>query len=65
VHDPLWMRAFLTVYVAAGSGAFGLATLALLTAKGGKAHRRWGKIYFWPMAAVAGTAQGRGGVSCA
>jgi uncharacterized membrane protein len=56
VHDPLWMRTFLAVHIAAGVGAFVLAPLALLTAKGGKAHRRWGKIYFWSMAVVAATA---------
>lgn len=56
MHDPLWMRAFLAVHVAAGASAFGLAPLALLTAKGGKAHRRWGIIYFWAMAIVAVTA---------
>jgi uncharacterized membrane protein len=56
MHDPLWMRSFLGVHIAAGVGAFVLAPLALLSAKGGKAHRRWGKIYFWSMAVVAGTA---------
>jgi uncharacterized membrane protein len=56
MHDPLWMRAILAVHIAAGGGAFLLAPLALLTAKGGKAHRRWGKIYFWSMAVVAATA---------
>lgn len=33
-----------------------LAPLALVTAKGGRAHRRWGAIYFWCMAGVATTA---------
>jgi uncharacterized membrane protein len=56
MHDPLWIRAFLTIHVAAGAGAFVLAPLALVTAKGGKAHRRWGRIYFWCMAVVAATA---------
>lgn len=56
MHDPLWMRAFLAVHIAAGGGAFVLAPLALLTAKGGKAHRRWGTVYFWSMAVVAATA---------
>ena len=56
MHDPLWMKAFLAVHIAAGSSAFLLAPLALITAKGGKAHRRWGKIYFWAMAVVAVTA---------
>lgn len=56
MHDPLWMRAFLAVHVTCGFGAFVLAPLALVTAKGGKAHRRWGKIYFWCMTVVAVTA---------
>jgi hypothetical protein len=56
MHDPWWMHAFLAVHITAGSGAFLLAPLALITAKGGKAHRRWGRIYFWCMAVVAFTA---------
>ena len=56
MHDPWWLRAFLAVHIAAGSGAFVLAPLALITAKGGNAHRMWGKMYFWCMAVVAFTA---------
>jgi len=56
MHDPWWMRAFLAVHIAAGTGAFVLAPLALITAKGGNAHRLWGKIYFWCMTVVAFTA---------
>ncbi|HLH34795.1 MAG TPA: hypothetical protein VKX41_08980 [Alloacidobacterium sp.] len=56
MHDPLWMKAFLIAHIGAGASAFALAPLALLTAKGGKAHRRWGKIYFWSMAVVTFTA---------
>src|ERR1700728_3886153 len=56
MHDPLWMRAFLAVHITAGAGAFLLAPLALVTAKGGKAHRTWGAIYFWCMTVVAVTA---------
>lgn len=52
-HDPLWMNVVLGLHIAAGSGAFVLAPIALVTAKGGKAHRFWGKIYFWSMAGVA------------
>ena len=33
-----------------------LAPLAMLTVKGGRAHRRWGTIYFWSMLVVASTA---------
>ncbi len=56
MHDPMWMRAFLGVHIAAGATAFLMAPLALVTAKGGKAHRRWGKVYVWAMGTVAATA---------
>lgn len=56
MRDPLWMRVFLGVHIGAGASAFVLAPLALLTAKGGTWHRRWGKFYFWAMAVVAATA---------
>src|SRR5260370_31004286 len=50
------MRVFLGVHIAAGATAFLLAPVALVTAKGGKAHRRWGMVYLWAMGAVAATA---------
>jgi len=37
----------------AGFIALFVAPAAMLTRKGGRAHRRWGKIYFWAMLAVA------------
>jgi hypothetical protein len=55
-HDPLWMKVFLSVHVTAGATSFLLAPVALATAKGGKAHRRWGMVYLWAMGIVAGTA---------
>ena len=55
-HDPLWIRLFLFVHVAAGTGGLVLAPVALATAKGGKQHRRWGMVYLWCMGIVAGTA---------
>jgi uncharacterized membrane protein len=55
-HDPLWIRVFLGVHIAAGFLSFVLAPVALVTAKGGKAHRRWGKVYLWSMGVVAATA---------
>jgi hypothetical protein len=55
-HDPLWMRMFLAVHIAAGAGSFLFAPIALATAKGGKQHRRWGMVYLWCMGIVAGTA---------
>jgi uncharacterized membrane protein len=54
--DPLWMNALLGVHVAAGFSSFVLAPVALATAKGGKQHRRWGKVYLWSMGVVAATA---------
>lgn len=42
------------VHIAAGFTGFFLAPVALATRKGGPAHRRWGRVFFWAMA-VAGT----------
>ncbi len=56
MQDPVWIKSLLGVHIAAGATAFLMAPLALAAAKGGKAHRRWGKIYFWSMAVVASTA---------
>jgi uncharacterized membrane protein len=55
-HDPLWVKLFLTIHIASGVMAFLLAPVALVTAKGGKQHKRWGKVYLWSMGAVAATA---------
>lgn len=54
--DPMWMKLFLGVHVAAGATSFLLAPVALATAKGGRQHKRWGMVYFWSMGVVAGTA---------
>ena len=55
-HDPLWVTAFLALHIAAGVMAFVLVPVALMTAKGGKQHRRWGKVYVSAMGLVAATA---------
>ena len=55
-HDPIWMRALLAVHIAAGFTSFLLAPVALVTAKGGRQHRRWGMVYLWSMGVVAATA---------
>jgi uncharacterized membrane protein len=55
-HDPLWVKLFLTIHIAGGAMSFLLAPVALVTAKGGKQHKRWGKVYLWSMGAVAATA---------
>jgi uncharacterized membrane protein len=44
------------VHILAGMIALVVAPVAMVTAKGGPAHRRWGKVYFWMMAVVAVTA---------
>ena len=54
--DPLWMKALLGVHVAAGFCSFVLAPVALVTAKGGRQHKRWGMVYLWSMGVVAATA---------
>src|SRR5208283_147848 len=53
---PTYLRSMLALHIACGGVAFVCAPVALATAKGGKTHRRWGKIYFWAMAGVAVTA---------
>jgi uncharacterized membrane protein len=51
--DPqLLDRALLLIHVAAGLTALVMAPLAMLVRKGGTAHRRWGKVYFWAMFAI-------------
>jgi uncharacterized membrane protein len=52
------MKALFTHYglifhVTAGIIGFFVAPGAMLTAKGGLWHRRWGKVYFWAMSAAA------------
>ena len=54
--DPLWADGLILVHIAAGVTGLIFAPLALATRKGSRAHRRWGKIYFWAMMAVALTA---------
>lgn len=54
--DPLWVKVFLTIHIAAGTMSFLLAPVALATAKGGRQHKRWGMVYLWSMGAVAATA---------
>lgn len=49
------IRGLLWIHIAAGFSAFFCAPVALLTVKGGKTHRRFGKYYFWLMAVVAAT----------
>jgi uncharacterized membrane protein len=54
--DPLWVKIFLGVHIAAGASAFLMAPIALATAKGGTQHKRWGMVYLWSMGVVAATA---------
>src|ERR1700722_11055121 len=54
--DPLLVKMFLTIHIAAGASSFLLAPVALATAKGGKQHKRWGMVYLWSMGIVAATA---------
>jgi uncharacterized membrane protein len=49
--DPLYFldRFLVLSHVAAGFTGLVVAPLAMLTVKGGRDHRRWGKIFFWSM----------------
>jgi hypothetical protein len=53
--EPL-IAAIRWIHILAGTLALFVAPAAMLTAKGGRAHRRWGKLYFWSMLLVALTA---------
>ena len=44
------------IHIVAGFLAFVVAPAALVAARGGAAHLRWGKLYFWAMSIVAFTA---------
>jgi uncharacterized membrane protein len=44
------------LHIAAGFIALVVAPLAMIAKKGGNAHRRWGKVFFYSMAVVAVTA---------
>ena len=46
---PVVIQVVCWTHILAGFTAFFIAPVPLLTAKGGKTHRRWGKIYFWAM----------------
>ena len=52
----LYLQVLLYIHVTCGAVAFLCAPVALLTVKGGRKHRQWGKIYFWAMTGVAVTA---------
>ena len=52
----LYLQILLYLHIACGVTAYLCAPVALLTVKGGRKHRQWGKIYFWSMAGVAVTA---------
>ncbi len=42
-----------TIHITSGAIAFVVAPIALIAHKGGENHRRWGKVFFWSMTAVA------------
>ncbi len=46
----------LLAHVAAGFTALVVAPVAMLTRKGSRVHKRWGRVYFWAMFAIFVTA---------
>lgn len=51
-----WHFSFIVLHVTLALVALVVAPVAMAVAKGGKAHRRWGLVYFWSMIAVNGSA---------
>lgn len=54
--EELIFKGFRILHIASGFTALVVAPLAMVAAKGGDAHRRWGKLFFYAMAVVAFTA---------
>ena len=44
------------IHIASGITGFVVAPIALISKKGGRVHRKWGKVFFWSMTVVALTA---------
>ena len=44
------------LHITAGFTGFFIAPVALVVRKGGAAHRRWGRVFFWAMVAAGTTA---------
>jgi hypothetical protein len=49
-------KTVLIIHILFGSVALFVAPAAMMTGKGGDWHRRWGKVFFWAITAVAVTA---------
>jgi hypothetical protein len=54
--EPTLHHTWIAVHVTAALFALVIAPLAMVTRKGGLAHRRWGKAYFWGMFITNGSA---------
>ena len=54
--EELIINAFRFLHIAAGFTALVIAPVAMVARKGGDAHRRWGKVFFYAMAVVTVTA---------
>jgi hypothetical protein len=52
MNYALYLRIMLIIHVAGGTAALVSGLIAMLTRKGGTAHTRAGKVYFWGMTAV-------------
>ncbi|HRP00451.1 MAG TPA: hypothetical protein PLN54_13530 [Flavobacteriales bacterium] len=54
--DPEFLKIIISIHAVSGVIALLVAPLAMLVAKGGDAHRLWGRTFFYAMAVVATTA---------
>jgi hypothetical protein len=55
-EDSLLIQTILYSHIGAGAVSLVVAPIALVVHKGGKAHRLWGKVFFWCMTWVFVTA---------
>lgn len=52
----LLIKSTLLIHVVAGAVALVVAPVAMVVKKGGKAHSRWGLVFFWAMTVIFATA---------
>lgn len=52
----LLLNTFLIIHIAAGVIALGVAPVAMIVEKGGEAHKKWGRVFFWAMTTIFITA---------
>jgi len=52
----IFINTFLALHITAGAIALLVAPVAIAVQKGGEAHKRWGRVFFWSMTVIFITA---------